>query len=111
MAITLEALAKRVDELEQEVAELKQRDAAPRQDESELQRVIRELGYGTSNRDEVIAIAKRVFRGMGIPEDPPMTIEELHRSMLASGIRPEDNILSRGIIEARNATRGPDPKE
>ena len=32
---------------------------------------------------------------------PAMTPQEVQELMLREGVRPEDNILSRGIIEAR----------
>ena len=39
---------------------------------------------------------------MGIERDPDMTPEKLQALCLAQGIRPEDNILSCGIIAARD---------
>lgn len=38
---------------------------------------------------------------MGVVPDPTATAEKSRASMLADGVRPEDNILSRGIIEMR----------
>ncbi len=38
---------------------------------------------------------------MGFVKDPTATAEKAQEMMLADGIRPEDNIFSRGIIEAR----------
>jgi len=42
-----------------------------------------------------------LFEQMGIEDKEPIGIEALHERMLKSGIRPEDNLLSRGIIEMR----------
>jgi len=40
------------------------------------------------------------FKQMGI-DVQPVSIEELHELCLKEGIKPEDNIASRGIIEMR----------
>lgn len=37
----------------------------------------------------------------GFVVDKTMTAEKLHALMLESGVRPEDNILSRGILRER----------
>jgi hypothetical protein len=39
---------------------------------------------------------------MGFVPDPTATAQKAREMMLALGIRPEDNILSRGIIAARD---------
>jgi hypothetical protein len=49
---------------------------------------------------EFEAIWARVKEQMGIRGEP-IGAEKLQERMLASGIKPEDNILSRGIIEMR----------
>jgi hypothetical protein len=41
---------------------------------------------------------------MGIESGPTMTPEELQELMIAEGVRPEDCIGSRGIIEERYGT-------
>lgn len=51
--------------------------------------------------DEFRAIVARQFEEFGIDYDPAATAEDLHCIMLADGIRPEDNFLSRAIIAAR----------
>lgn len=50
---------------------------------------------------ELRRIAREVNARLGIPEKPTRTIEELHASMLASGIKPEDNFLSRELLRMR----------
>lgn len=37
----------------------------------------------------------------GFVVDPAVTVEQLHTMMLADGVRPEDNILSHGILRER----------
>ena len=49
---------------------------------------------------EALAVWERVKEQMGIHGEP-IGAKKLREMMLARGIKPEDNILSRGIIEAR----------
>ncbi len=51
--------------------------------------------------DELRAIVAHQFEAFGMMYEPNATAEDSQRVMLASGIRPEDNILSRAIIAAR----------
>ena len=51
--------------------------------------------------DEISAIVARQFEELGIEYDPTATAEDSRRAMLADGIRPEDNFLSRAIVAAR----------
>jgi hypothetical protein len=46
------------------------------------------------------AIAEQHAR-MGFVKDPTATAEQARELILADGVRPEDNLFSRGIIEAR----------
>jgi hypothetical protein len=39
---------------------------------------------------------------LGVVADPDITIEKLREMLLAEGVRPEDNELSREIIRMRN---------
>ena len=52
-------------------------------------------------RAELRRIAREVNAKLGIPEKPTMTSEELRARMLASGIRPEDNLLSGVLVRMR----------
>ncbi len=45
---------------------------------------------------------------MGIVFDPTATAQKAREMMLADGVRPEDNLLSRGIIAAREEYLPPD---
>ena len=51
--------------------------------------------------DEFRAIVARQFEEFGIDYDPTATAEDSRRALLAAGLRPEDNEISRGIIAAR----------
>jgi hypothetical protein len=92
MATTIEELEKRVAALERELRYLR-----------------REFGIWTpgetpaearESQAEVDAAWARVKEELGIHGDP-IGPEKLQERMLASGIKPEDNLLSRGIIEMR----------
>ena len=74
---------------------MKKEAAAPEQSGRLDKRILREL---------LAAVEKR----MGIVRDPDATAEKVQAMMLASGIRPEDCILSRDIIRQR---REGDPGE
>ena len=50
--------------------------------------------------EEIEAIWAQTLEEMGIRGEP-IGAEKLRERMLASGIKPEDNRLSRGIIEMR----------
>lgn len=50
---------------------------------------------------ELRRIAEEADARIGAAGPPTMTIDELHASMLAHGIKPEDNILSREILRMR----------
>lgn len=51
--------------------------------------------------DELRAIVAQQFEEFGIDYDPTATAEASRRALLAAGLRPEDNEISRGIIAAR----------
>ncbi len=92
MAITIEELEKRVAALEREVSSLRQalELGTPREPLLESER----------EHAEIKAIWARMLERLGI-HNKPIGAKKLQEMMLASGIKPEDNILSRGIIEAR----------
>jgi hypothetical protein len=92
MATTIEELEKRVAALERELRYLRQ-----------------ELGIWTpgetpaeaeESQAELKALWERVKEQMGIRGEP-IGVDKLREMMLAEGIKPEENILSRGIIEMR----------
>jgi hypothetical protein len=52
-------------------------------------------------RRALIELAKEINAKAGIVHDPSATSEKVREMMLAAGIRPEENILSRDIIRAK----------
>jgi hypothetical protein len=62
-------------------------------------RRIQDLFIDKKPIQEAVAEANR---RMGFVPDPTATAEKAQQMMLALGIRPEDNILSRDIIAARD---------
>ncbi len=92
MTTRVAELEKRVTALEREISSLRQLvEARPIEETpAEAERAQAELE----------AVWARVKEQMGIRGEP-IGAEKLRERMLASGIKPEDNILSRGIIEMR----------
>lgn len=60
-----------------------------------------ELEAMFADKAELQEIVARQFDAMGWEYDPAVTAEDSHQAMLADGVRPEDNFLSRAIIAAR----------
>ena len=107
---TLENITQRLDQLEKIVAELNQK----------LSSVVEELvpdtpkdcKTGTINATDVqedeqgdnlgTKVIEKILERMGYPPDfKPRPLKEVRKSMVESGIRPEDNEFSRAIIEER----------
>jgi hypothetical protein len=55
-----------------------------------------------AHRLEMIRLAEDIDARSGIAGNPMMTIEELHESQRASGIRSEDNTGSRELMRMRH---------
>ena len=53
------------------------------------------------DKAEVKAIFDRAFADMGFVPDPTATAERSQGRMHAPGIKPEENVFSRGIIAMR----------
>ena len=92
MTTEIEELAKRVAALEREVSYLRPQLGiwTPGQTRAESERA----------QTELKAVWERVKEQMGIHGEP-IGAEKLQAMLLAEGIKPEENILSRGIIEMR----------
>lgn len=101
MAATIEQLQKRVAALEQEVADLRQRlaDRWP-VNETPAERAARMIRQSRESHPALVAGWKTAMEEMGIKGEP-VGAERLQEMMLEGGIKPEDNVFSRGIIEAR----------
>ncbi|MEJ5251872.1 MAG: hypothetical protein HPY54_08875 [Chthonomonadetes bacterium] len=103
MSVTVRELWAKVDQLEEELAEvrrqlesLSERELTP---EERLalwhERVRRE-------NERMLASMRSFLEQLGIPEDmKPIPAEQLQQMMIESGINPEDNLFSRAIIEMR----------
>jgi hypothetical protein len=100
MATTLEELEKRLAALEQEVAHLRWRLPIPFGEETPAERGARMLAEGRRSHADLVAGWAKAMEQMGI-QGEPVGAERLQEMMRASGIRPEDNEFSRGIIEMR----------
>ena len=92
MTTTLEELEKRVAALERELSYLRQVLGIWTPGETPVE--------ATRAQAEEAAAWERVKEQMGIHGEP-IGAEKLQQRMLASGIKPEENLLSRGIIEMR----------
>ncbi len=92
MTTTIEELEKRMTALESEVNSLRRQLGirTPGQSRAESE----------SDHEEIKAIWARALEQMGIRGEP-IGAEKLQEMMLAEGIKPEDNLFSRGIIEMR----------
>ena len=62
---------------------------------------VESLFISDEKMDELRALVAQQFEELGIDYDPTATAEDSRRALLAAGLRPEDNEISRGIIAAR----------
>ena len=99
MAVTVEDLEKRLEVLEREVSDLKKlwlvSDLAESADRGA--RLLREAEQGQAVIETSFA---RALTEMGI-KGTPIGAEKLQERLVAAGWRPEENALSRGIIDMR----------
>ena len=107
---TLEDIAQRLDRLEKVVTQVNEQLSwiveelvpdAPKDRETPATEVT-----GTQDNNQEDNIGAKVIEGilekMGYPPDfKPRPLEEVRKSMVESGIRPEDNEFSRAIIAER----------
>ena len=100
MATTVEELEQRVARLEHELARLGQVPQSLPGQASEPKRTSL-LAQARRDKPRLRAIAAKAFAEMGIPETPPVPAEQLRDRMEADGIRPEENLFSRGVLEMR----------
>ena len=108
---TLEAIAQRLDRLEEMITEIHQQlswiveEVVPKPPKN-CKTGEEVMAYYGRNKERNAKIAEevldRIFEKMGIPPDfDPGSIEELRESMRQHGIRAEDNEFSRAIIAER----------
>lgn len=101
MAVTLEDLDRRLSQVEQELARLQAKERPPARLLTAAERGAEALRRAQESQPEISAMWEQVAKKMGLPTEPSMSVQELRASMIASGINPEDNEFSRGIIEMR----------
>lgn len=96
---TIEELQKRIAELEEEVRDLRWL-LIPRADDTPAESGRRMIRLSQLGAEENAKLAVKVFEEMGIHGEP-IGAARVREMMIADGIKPEDNIASRGIIEMR----------
>src|SRR5437588_12075780 len=102
MTATPEELEQRVLALEAEVRALRTRLESAPTDETAPQRGERMIREAKASQAAISAGLPELMAKLGVPPDlGPVDLEELHRSMIASGIKPEECIFSRAIIAMR----------
>lgn len=111
MAVTIEALREKVKHLQQELAEihagLDELAEAPHHNGSTATRGPAPepdplAGLPRTDPKELLRIFDQVAAEMGIDvTQPAPSAREVREMMLREGVRPEDNLGSRAIIEAR----------
>jgi hypothetical protein len=108
MAVTIEMLKQKIAHLQQELAEVSAAldELAGPPTESEAEPAVSPpdplAGIRFADPKALLPLLDQAFAEMGIDvTQPAPTPEEVQQLMLREGVKPEDNILSRAIIEAR----------
>jgi hypothetical protein len=108
MAATIEMLKQKIAHLQEGLAEvsaaLDELGGAATNTHSAPEPAAQNLlaGVRFSDPKALLPLLDKAFAEMGIDvTQPALTPEEVQEMMLREGVRPEDNILSRAIIEAR----------
>ncbi|MBI1930632.1 hypothetical protein HYR99_41100 [Candidatus Poribacteria bacterium] len=95
MAATLDDIQERLEKLESDVALLGEQVNQLLVPQGSLSPTITFV-----DKEKLRPIVDKVFEAMGIHGEP-IGAEELQKMVAACGVKPEDNIFSRGIIEMR----------
>jgi hypothetical protein len=116
MAVTVEMLKEKIARVQQELDEVRaalDHLETPVQEAARGERAASETPAAPPRRDplahlrfsdpkKLLPILDRAFAEMGIDvTQPALSPVEVQELMLREGVRPEDNLGSRGIIEAR----------
>jgi hypothetical protein len=100
MATTVEELRQRVEELERQVRELRSNFALEQSGSAPERWHPRRVRL--SDPEEVRRLLDAALTKMGVDlAQPAIPAEEVQQMMLREGVRPEDRLLSCGIIDAR----------
>ncbi len=97
---TLEDLERRLAAVEEELAGLRKSVTGPPAAETPAERGARLLREASASQPALDAAVAKAFQEMGIVGEP-VGPEKLRKMMLASGVNPEANEFSRGIIDMR----------
>jgi len=100
MAISVDVLKSRIAHIRQELEDVS--TALDSLAEAPAPRTAMPPGTSAIDRSALLAVLDAAYTEMGVDlSEPAITAEELQALMLEEGVRPEDNILSSGIIAAR----------
>ena len=100
MTATMESLEKRLEGIEQKLASLCQELKHEPIRETPEERGARALATARGDKLRNKAMMAKALAEMGVARSP-VPADKLRESMVACGIRPEDNLFSRGITEMR----------
>jgi hypothetical protein len=100
MSATLENLQLRVSKQEQEIATLRHLVTGTSLEDTPVERGKRLLAEARRAKVHQKAVTALAFAQMGV-DQAPVPPEQLRQAMAACGIRPEENLFSRGIQELR----------
>lgn len=100
MTTTIEDLEKRVAALERETHALRDVLTSSYSQETPAERAARMQRDSVSGHAELVKLWEKAMEQMGIRGEP-IGAERLQEMIAACGIKPEDNVFSREIIEMR----------
>ncbi|MBI3950095.1 MAG: hypothetical protein HY314_06540 [Acidobacteria bacterium] len=102
MDATLVMLKAKIDHIKREMVEIERlcEELAGQREPSAGEHLQARLEQGRQEKETLRRIANQTLAEMGI-HCLPVPAEELQRMMLECGIKPEENLFSRGIIEMR----------
>lgn len=102
MTTTIDKLLIKTERIEQELAEVKQalEKLRPTESLTPEERAAARLERVRSKNEKLTPLIDEVFKKMGITGEP-ISAEKLQEMFAAEGIKPEENLFSRGIIKMR----------
>ena len=102
MTTTIEKLLIKTERIEQDLAEVRQalEELRPTKSLTPEERAAARLEHVRSKNEKLTPLIDKAFKNMGITGEP-IDAEKLQEMVAACGVKAEDNIFSRGIIEMR----------